>query len=617
MHPRQPPWADIEAGGSQQQQPAASRSRTGGVRRTKTTLVKPERAIAQAPMIQAARGGSGGHAGAPPRVGAHHLGFSDSSLPPSLLPLSHKLLLPTTSSKRARQSKTARPTRRFSLWHAYSRALTCLVPDAILRRAPFHRDSRETRQAWREKIALCLSALALGGLVVFITMFLNRTFCPDSAKVDAKLMSELGSTSGTVGVYGWQIQVGSSSPAAGSSGPNLSSLSTSSPGTDVTPYFSRSASDFPACSGLSTRLATANLCSYVDPSGVAQGCPLGTIGASASSLGLSNTSLYVGYSWSQTAALEDHVVLNGWVLNLKPYVDAVPSAVKGDGIDGAIRAGLSSGIAGARDVTRALYDRGATSREIACITQRYAAGRLDRMSPGCFFAQLSLYATLVVILGIVLIRFAMAATFHWLMAPRMARPPQSGSSAASDLWTMCLVTCYSEGEAGIRATLESIADADYPDARKLLFVVADGRVTGKGETQSTPDICLGLMAVDTARFGGGPPEPMGYMAVGSGSQRENRARVYAGHFLTPSGRRTPMILVSKCGNVDESSSSSSKPGNRGKRDSQMIAMRFLQSVLYDDAMSPLDYELFRKVQALMGVTPDAFEVMLMVSASVA
>lgn len=29
-------------------------------------------------------------------------------------------------------------------------------------------------------------------------------------------------------------------------------------------------------------------------------------------------------------------------------------------------------------------------------------------------------------------------------------------------------------------------------------------------------------------------------------------------------------------------------------------------------MSPLDYDLFRKTQALMGVTPDFFEVCLMV-----
>lgn len=38
------------------------------------------------------------------------------------------------------------------------------------------------------------------------------------------------------------------------------------------------------------------------------------------------------------------------------------------------------------------------------------------------------------------------------------------------------------------------------------------------------------------------------------------------------------------------------------------------SLSYDsnDRMTPLDYDLFRKCQALMGVTPDFFEVCLMV-----
>lgn len=55
-----------------------------------------------------------------------------------------------------------------------------------------------------------------------------------------------------------------------------------------------------------------------------------------------------------------------------------------------------------------------------------------------------------------------------------------------------------------------------------------------------------------------------------------------------------------------------KPGNRGKRDSQLVLMNFFSRVTYNDRMSPLDYDIFRKVQTLMGVTPDFFEVVLMV-----
>lgn len=71
------------------------------------------------------------------------------------------------------------------------------------------------------------------------------------------------------------------------------------------------------------------------------------------------------------------------------------------------------------------------------------------------------------------------------------------------------------------------------------------------------------------------------------------------------GRRTPMIIIVKCGNAGEKGER--KAGNRGKRDSQMILMNFISRVNYNDPFSPLDYDMFRKTQVLCGVTPDYFE----------
>jgi chitin synthase len=179
----------------------------------------------------------------------------------------------------------------------------------------------------------------------------------------------------------------------------------------------------------------------------------------------------------------------------------------------------------------------------------------------------------------------------------------------TELFAICLVTCYSEGEDSIRSTLDSISRTTYSDARKLLFVVADGMITGAGEKMSTPDICVGLLDADP-RFGN--PMPMSYFAIGSGMKRENRAMVYAGHY-TVAGRRTPTVIVVKCGTEAEATSDK-KPGNRGKRDSQLILMNFFSRVTYNDRMTPLDFDLFRKIHTLMGVTPDFFEVCLMVDA---
>jgi chitin synthase len=174
-------------------------------------------------------------------------------------------------------------------------------------------------------------------------------------------------------------------------------------------------------------------------------------------------------------------------------------------------------------------------------------------------------------------------------------------------YVVCLVTAYSEGEEGISNTLTSLAETDYPDSRKLLFVVADGMVTGSGESMSTPDICVGLLDADV-RFG--TPMPMSFISVAQGAKMHNMAMVYAGHYTRGKGHRTPMVVVVKCGTPGEAGEN--KPGNRGKRDGQMILMNFFQRVTYNDRMTPLDFDLFRKLHALMSVTPDFFELCMMV-----
>lgn len=111
--------------------------------------------------------------------------------------------------------------------------------------------------------------------------------------------------------------------------------------------------------------------------------------------------------------------------------------------------------------------------------------------------------------------------------PSGMEPTMSLAKIGAELFTVCLVTCYSEGEDSVRGTVESIAATNYSDHRKLIWIVCDGMITGHGEKESTPDICVGMLDADP-RFGN--PSPMGYIAVGSGGKRENRCMVYAGHY---------------------------------------------------------------------------------------
>ncbi|ORX95572.1 hypothetical protein K493DRAFT_24397 [Basidiobolus meristosporus CBS 931.73] len=183
--------------------------------------------------------------------------------------------------------------------------------------------------------------------------------------------------------------------------------------------------------------------------------------------------------------------------------------------------------------------------------------------------------------------------------------------------TILLVTCYSEGADGIRTTLDSLALTDYPQSHKLILVIADGIIVGSGNDMSTPDVCLSMMK----DFVIAPEnvQPYSYVAIADGSKRHNMAKVYAGYYKFDDQtipfekqQRVPMILISKCGTPEEANAP--KPGNRGKRDSQIILMSFLQHVMFDDRMTEMEYELFNAIWSTTGVSPDNFEIVLMVDA---
>ncbi|KXN90206.1 Chitin synthase 1 [Leucoagaricus sp. SymC.cos] len=593
------------------------------VRRAKT-LTRPERSVAPVPLIN------------PPTLSTSAPSTSESSSYNGSLP-----------------------------WRIFSRVVTFWAPDFMLSSLGGMKDPN-VRQAWREKIALCILIVVLCAAVGFATVGFQKVLCPENASSDARFL-RVGATPGTLGIQGtiYNVTSAHSTPEV-----DFIRLSQSASGQDITAYFQRDASQFKSCHGLNFKVATDAPCSS-DAS-----CPLPPINATSTyqSLSLINTGRLAGYSWDQVSVLRNYFVLDGAVLNMVPYFTLHNRAVPDDNVDQALRTIMQQeSMKMGKDGTRLFFNRDDLKSAVPCIKERYYAGNIDKITPGCFVTSLFLYAGLVVILGLVFIRFVMACVFNWFMSDRLAGPPTSqdlnrtaispavmpgganisvdnkngtapwangvnkklykgpksiaSSSSATltnpdasapivslaqigaELFAVCLVTCYSEGEDSLRTTLDSISTTTYSDGRKLLFVVADGMITGAGEKRSTPDICVSLLDADP-RFGN--PIPMNYNAVGSGAKARNRAMVYAGHY-TVAGRRTPTVIVVKCGTEAEASSDK-KPGNRGKRDSQLILMNFFSHVTYNDRMTPLDFDLFRKIHVLMGVTPDFFEVCLMVDA---
>ncbi|QLL34460.1 hypothetical protein HG536_0G03220 [Torulaspora globosa] len=183
--------------------------------------------------------------------------------------------------------------------------------------------------------------------------------------------------------------------------------------------------------------------------------------------------------------------------------------------------------------------------------------------------------------------------------------------------TICFVTCYSEDEEGLKTTLDSLSTTDYPNSHKLLMVVCDGLIKGSGNDKTTPEIALGMMEDFIV-----PPDevqPYSYVAVASGSKRHNMAKIYAGFYKYDSEtvppekqQRVPMVTIVKCGTPDEQGSA--KPGNRGKRDSQVILMSFLQKMTFDERMTELEFQLLKSIWQVTGLMADFYETVLMVDA---
>jgi chitin synthase len=506
--------------------------------------------------------------------------------PPPLIAPQASLL--TSAAVAAAQDVSPAP----SPWVIFSWLITFWAPGPILRSVGMK--DKQIQQAWREKIALCFLILCLCGAVGFATVGLQSVFCPQQQTADTSKFLELGAVPGTLAVQGFLFNITQSNPTPSV---NFYTLASSFPGQDITYDFTRSASDFPACSGLSYKVATDPPCSS------SLTCPLGNLNASStySTLGLVNMTVPVGYDWDQVGKIKQYIVIDGNVLNMQPYFVLHQTAVANDVVDTALRTVLSQTAAGGRDATRLFSNSAQLKATIPCLRQRYLAGRISKITPGCFVSGLVLYAGLIVILGLVFLRFVMAIVFSWFMSGRLAGSPDSkalnrqaispavmpeganisvdnrlgtapwvggqgskklqkanggargspmrdpsassltlASNSAStaapimnlarigaELFTVCLVTCYSEGEESLRTTLDSISTTTFSDERKLLFIVADGMITGAGEKRSTPDTCVSLLEADP-RFG--DPVPMSYVAVGTGGKAENRAMVYAGHY---------------------------------------------------------------------------------------
>ncbi|KAI9296380.1 hypothetical protein K502DRAFT_314454 [Neoconidiobolus thromboides FSU 785] len=230
-----------------------------------------------------------------------------------------------------------------------------------------------------------------------------------------------------------------------------------------------------------------------------------------------------------------------------------------------------------------------------CMNNLFYAGLVDdRNSPQCIFAQYLLLALSIFLFAILFVKF--------LASLQLGSRPEPEDH---DKFVVCNVPCYTEDLESLKRTIDSLAVLKYDDKRKLLFIISDGMVIGGGNELPTPRILLNLLGSDPSL----DPEPLSFLSLGEGSKQHNMGKVYTGLYEIR-GHVVPYIVIVKVGKPSERV----KPGNRGKRDSQLILMKFFNKVHYDHPMVPLELEMYHQIKNVIGVDPHLYEFILMVDA---
>ena len=230
-----------------------------------------------------------------------------------------------------------------------------------------------------------------------------------------------------------------------------------------------------------------------------------------------------------------------------------------------------------------------------CMDNLFYVGNLDtRNSPQCLFATYILLAISILLVSVICIKFLAALQFGGKNMPENL-----------DKFIIATVPAYTEDEESLRRAIDSAARMRYDDKRKLLFIICDGMIIGQGNDRPTPRIVLDILGVSENI----DPEPLSFESLGEGQKQHNMAKVYSGLYEVQ-GHIVPFIVVSKVGKPSEVS----KPGNRGKRDSQMLLMRFLNRVHYNLPMTPMELELHHQIRNVIGVNPTFYEFLLQIDA---
>ncbi|KAK0872410.1 hypothetical protein LTS02_001302 [Friedmanniomyces endolithicus] len=509
------------------------------------------------------------------------------------------------------------------VWVAFVWGLTFWIPSFLLKHVG-RMKRPDVRLAWREKIALIFIIAMLNGIVVFYIVGFGNLLCPNKDKVWNE--KEVGYHQGTNdyyvafrgGVYDlthfWNTQ--HSDNNIDTTQANMLPFA----GMDVSEYIVPPLTI--ACPGVvnddTVYLQTNNTLLYPQGEHIS-----GPIRQSDPTTKLHDINwytqrflpkmkqMYKGDLVYLTSAVRQDgqenghnwFIINGKIYDLTDYFytkkleNNLPQfSFFGDAVESLVTSNPGLDIT---DLWNADNGINATFKgnSLNCLNNAFYVGKTDfRKSAKCQVNNYILLSFTIVICCVIGVKFLAA-----LQLGGKKRPAQQ------DKFVICQVPAYTEGEDSLRKGLDSLTALAYDNKRKLICVICDGMIVGGGNDRPTPKIVLDILGVDPKV----DPPALPFRAVGVGSDQLNYGKVYSGLYEFE-GNVVPYIVVVKVGK--ESEQHKSKPGNRGKRDSQIVLMSFLNRVHHRSAMNPLELEIFHQINNIIGVDPELYEYLFMVDA---
>ncbi|WWC67367.1 uncharacterized protein I206_101275 [Kwoniella pini CBS 10737] len=531
-------------------------------------------------------------------------------------------------SRKIHSTEVIATTRARRWWIRITWSLTWWVPSFLLIKLGGLK-RQDVRMAWREKLAIFIMIMLSCGIVLFYIIVFGKLLCPNSDKAwnTSELATHQGEDDYMAAIAGkvydfTKFYKGQHSDFSGYT--TSADVMLEFAGQDLTNYFPMPMTL--ACPNLVTNedlaLMKANftpIVAYaVHTSGSQQtitGTKLDDDDWYTNRLMPDLEQYYKGSYVFDKATIENGAnsdskqwaIYNKKLYDLSDYLYTVQYYSGSSGTDLPNYSFLNEDITGlfqssaGQDITKAMNEILAkmssddVANNLKCLDNAFYVGQMDfRKEAKCLVQNYLLLAFSIIIMVTIGAKFLAALQLGSKRQPELL-----------DKFVICQVPCYTEGEESLKKTIDSLAALKYDDKRKLIFIICDGNIIGSGNNRPTPRIVLDLLGVDPKL----DPEPLLFKSIGEGSKQLNYGKVYSGLYEFE-GHVVPYVVVVKVGKPSETS----KPGNRGKRDSQVLLMQYLNRVHFEAPMSPLELEIYHQMRNVIGIDPAFYEYIFQVDA---